>query len=1013
MTYRILIILSLLNLCIGQHDQFKFNHLTVEDGLSQGMVYSILEDSRGFMWFGTRFGLNRYDGHDFKFFSHDPEDSTSIPGYVVVSLFEDHSKYIWIGTETKGLARYNRDSENFQIFSEAPNDPGSLSSNRITFIFEDSNQTLWIGTKNGLNRFLPDQQKFIRYYHIKGDNSSLPSNHVSAIDEVSENLLLVGMESGAIATLDTRTEEFKEIRNKSFWPSRSSRRAIEAILKDRYSDNIWISRFSYGLTKFNLKEGILKQYDDIDFSNVASMDFAYDIAQDSEGKLWMPTINGITLFDPLTDQFTFNRPIDTNPTSVNDIIYHSIHIDRQGIIWVGSDSKGIDLHNPYQVHFQQFSHESTNSKGPSGNSVYSFAEDRFGDIWFTTMVGGTNRYDPKSGTFRYYQTDDTQPGTWSINYAMQVLVDQFYGVWIGTVIAGLNQVDPVSGERIKLHFNDRLNPNSLSGPTVFSLLETNKGTIWVGTSENGLNRFNRDEGNFDVYLHDPDDSTSLGGECLYALLEDHENVLWIGTARGGLSRYNHETDNFTTFKHSLDNDNSLKSNCILDLYEDANGNIWIGTRGGGLNKLDPTRTTFSTLDLGVENTAIIVYSIQEDAHGYLWLSTNNGLIKADPENGFLNRYTRDDGLQGNDFLYGSSLKATDGHLYFGGPNGFNRFHPDSIVNNPHIPPVVITNFKINYETIPIGEMHDGRVVLTRSITETDSIVLTHRDKTVSFNYAALDFVDPARNRFAIKLENFDDDWIQVGTDHSVTYTSLDPGDYVFRVKASNNNGIWNEDGVALSITVLPPFWKTWWFNLQLSSLLILIIFLYIRLRFRRIEGEKVKLEKLVIERTAELKQEIEERQRVETEKMQLKVDHLKRELVSKSIHATEKQEIMNNLFKELKNIQKMDANQMRSRFNNIIRYFQDMFKGGQDWDEFELWFTEVHNDFFDNLRGQHPELTQREIKVCALLRLNLISKDIANLMNVQPKTVEIYRHRIRKKIGLLPDNNLNKFFAQF
>jgi len=997
----------------GQHKLLRFDHLTVEDGLSQGAVYAILEDYRGFMWFGTRFGLNRYDGHNFRHFNHDPKDSTSIPGYRILALFEDKSRTMWVGTEDGGLARYNRETESFKNFIHDPEDSKSLSSDLTTCIFEDSKQNLWIGTQDGLNRYDREREQFNRYYHTEGDTNSLPSSWITAISEISPGILLVGFGNGSLASMNLRAEEISEIKNDEFWPSKTSIRAINCIVKDKKNDYVWVARFTYGLTKFSYKNGILNHYEPQDWANQGSINFIYSISQDHTGKLWLATIGGLTVFDPATEVFSFNRYDDTQPTGISDNIIFSTHIDKQGLVWAGSDAKGINICKPNQIRFELFSHKSDNPQGPSSNGVYAFTEDKEGDIWFAAIPGGTNRYDPDTGTFRYYQSNDSIHGAWSMNYAMQVMIDQLDMVWIGTATAGLSIVDPQSGKRLKIYRNNSSKPHSLSGHTVYSLLENSAGTIWVGTKENGLSRFNRDKNDFTIFKYDPNDSTSIGGDCIYALLEDNKKVLWVGTSQGGLSRYHPDSETFTTFKYSTGNDNSLQSNWVLALYEDSRNNLWIGTHGGGLNKLDPSRTQFSTLNLGVENTGISIYSIEEDYHGHLWLSTNNGLIKADPESGFLNRYTKDDGLQGNEFLYGSSLEDSEGNFYFGGPNGFNRFHPDSVLNNPHIPPVVITNFKINYEEVPIGEMADGRTVLAKSITETKNIELIHGDKTVSFSYSALDFSDPERNRFMYKLENFNDDWIPDGSNHVATYTSLEQGDYTFRVKASNNDGLWNETGASIDITVLPPFWKTWWFNIQLSLTLILIIFIYIRLRFRRIEAEKRKLEKLVIERTAELQLEIEERQRVETEKMQLKVDHLKRELVSKSIHATEKQEIMNNLFEELKNIQKMDANEMRNRFNGIVRYFREMFKLGQDWDEFEMWFTEVHTDFFANLRQKHPELSQREIKVCALLRLNLLSKDIANLMNIQPKTVEIYRHRIRKKVGLQPDNNLNLFFSQF
>lgn len=1010
---RILFLLLLYVSAFGQNNALKFDHLTVADGLSQGSVYAILQDTSGFMWFGTRFGLNRYDGHEFRHFNHDPKNQNSLPGYRVIALLEDHRGALWVASETGGLAIYNKDTENFTNFRHDATDPGSLSSNLTTCIYEDSNHSLWIGTKQGLNRLDRAKLEFQKYFHIEGEDSSLSSSHVTALSEITPGILLIGLGNGSMATMDLQSNKITNIQNGIFRPSRTGTRPIMCITRDQQNDYVWLSRFGYGLVKYNFKDGILNRYKQATSSyNSAGTNFIYSIAQDQQGRLWLASVGGLTVFDPETGQFSFNEHDDQNPGSVSDQIIHSTFIDRQGLVWAGSETKGINIYKPNQIRFELFRHESDNSQSPSANSVYSIAEDEGGDIWFTTMPGGTNRFNPNTRTFRYYQTDDSKP-VWSLNYAMQVLISKSGMVWIGTAVAGLSQIDPLSGERLKLFYNYVPDSLSISGSIIYTIYETRDGTLWVGTKDNGLNRYHREAENFTRFQHDPENPSSISGDRIYVTLEDHAGVLWIGTAEGGLNRFDAETESFASFKHSADDENCIGSNCVLALYEDGQHNLWIGTRGGGLNKLDSARQIFSTLDLGFDNLDIIIDCILEDDHGNLWLSTNNGVIKADPEQGFLNRYTLIDGLQGNEFFYSSGLKDSQGYMYFGGPNGFNRFHPDSLINNPNIPPVVITNLEINYAEVPIGKMTDGRSILTRSISETKNITVGHQDKIISLTYAALDFSNPQRNRYAYKLDNFDADWIQAGSNHSVSYTSLEPGDYNFHVKASNNDGLWNKAGVSLAITVLPPFWEAWWFRLMLSATLILLVLIYVRLRFKRLEGEKSKLQKLVRERTAELKAEIVERQKVETEKMQLKIDHLKRELVSKSIHATEKQEIMDKLVHELKGIQKLDAKEMRESFNGIVRYSKKLLTSGQDWDEFDKWFTEVHTGFYKNIHDEYPELSQREIKVCALLRLNLVTKEISNLMRVQPETIDTYRYRIRKKITLKPEENLSKFFEKF
>ncbi len=1011
--FRILFLLFVYLFSYGQSNSLKFEHLTVEDGLSQGTVYAILQDNRGFMWFGTRFGLNRYDGYKFRSFNTDPNDLTSLPGYRVLDLLEDHNGSLWAATEMGGLARYNRNTENFTNFKHDTTDPGSLSSNLTTTLFEDSEHSLWVGTQQGLNRMDTEKLGFEKYFHDEEDSLTLSSSHISAIAEIIPGTLLLGLGNGSMATLNFRSGKITNIQDGLFRPSRTGTRPITCIINDIDHDYLWLSRFGYGLVKYDLNDGVLKNYKQADNSqNAAGANFINSFIQDPEGKIWLASVSGLTVFNPKTESFSFNEHDDQNPESINDKMFQSCFIDKQGLVWVGSESKGINIYKPKQIRFDHFRHEADNPQGPSANSVYSIAEDKSGDIWFTTIPGGTNRFNPSTGKYRYYQTDDSKP-VWSLNYPMQVMIDRSGMVWMGSAIAGLSEIDPNSGARLNLYFNRTSDPMSISESTILSITESHSGTIWIGTKHEGLNRLDRETNKFTRFQYDPDDPSSISGDRIYVIFEDHAGVLWIGTGKGGLNRFHPGTESFASFTYSIDDDNCLGSNNVLTLHEDSRNNLWIGTRGGGLNKLDSARQTFSTLDIGFDNIDIIVYKILEDDHGFLWISTNIGIIKVDPEQGFLNRYTLIDGLQGPEFFYNSGLKDSRGNLYFGGPNGFNRFNPDSVWNNPHVPPVVITNFKINYDEVPVGMMQDGRSILTRSITETKSITVGPQDKIISFTYTSLDFSDPQRNRFAYKLDNFDDDWIQVGSDRSVTYTSLDAGEYTLQVKASNNDGLWNEEGVSIAITVLPPFWQTWWFRLVSSLVLIVVILIYVQLRFRSIEAEKRKLEKLVIERTAELKLEIEERQRVESEKMQLKVDHLKRELVSKSVHATEKQEIMNNLFTELKEIQKMDANAMRQRFNRIIQHFKEMFKSGQDWDEFEKWFTEVHTDFFININQKYPELSPREVKVCALLRLNLVTKDIAALLNLQLNTVDIYRHRIRKKLGLTQETNLNQYFTQF
>jgi len=633
---QILLLLFIYSFGYGQNNSLKFEHLSIEDGLSQGTVYAILQDNRGFMWFGTRFGLNRYDGYKFRSFNNDPTDPNSLPGYRVLALLEDHNGFLWAATEMGGLARYNRSTENFTNFRHDSTDQGSLSSNLTITLFEDSEQTLWVGTQQGLNRMDKDNLEFEKYFHVKGDSSSLSSSHITAIAEIIPGTLLLGLGNGSMATLNLQSRIITNIQKGLFRPSRSGKRPITCIIKDRNHDYLWLSRYGFGLVKYDFNSGVLKRYKQANSSPYAvGANFINSIAQDAVGKLWLASVGGLTVFNQKTETFSLNEHDAQNPFSINDEMIRSCFIDDQGLVWAGSESKGINIYKLKQIRFDHFHHEAGNPNGPSANSVYSLAEDEGGDIWFTTLSGGTNRFNPSIGTYKYYKTDDSKP-IWSLNYPMQVMIDRFGKAWMGSAIAGLSEVDPESGTRLNLYFNRTSDPMSISESIILSITESRNGTLWVGTKNEGLNRLNREANNFTRFHVDPDDPSSISGDRIYVILEDHAGVLWIGTAEGGLNRFHAETESFTSFQHSNDDDNCLGSNSVLTLHEDRCNNLWIGTRGGGLNKLDSARQTFSVLDIGFDNVDIIIYKILEDDHGFLWLSTNNGIIKVGPEQGFLN-----------------------------------------------------------------------------------------------------------------------------------------------------------------------------------------------------------------------------------------------------------------------------------------------------------------------------------------------------------------------------------------
>lgn len=983
-----------------------FNHLTVDDGLSQNSAHAILEDSQGFMWFGTRFGLSRYDGVHFKTFLADPLDSKSIPGYWITCLAEDHDGVMWVGTRGAGLGRYNRETESFANYMPNTVDANSLPHSTVTALYTDSDGMLWVATEFGLSRYNKHTSTFINFFHNPDSTNTLPSNRITALTEMPDRKLCVGTENGGLVSLsldDFSIENMLSAR-------KSTSIQVKSILADSTNNALWVARFGSALYKFDIGNSEWSVCQPKDLRTIQLLDGAVSISQDSNGIIWLASVLGLVAFDPHSEKYEIFQNDPFEPRSLGDNLLYQVYIDRQGIIWLGTESAGISYYDPNLIRFTQNRHEPGNPNSILNNMVFSVAEDNTGNIWFGTMGGGTSVMDPTTGEFRHFNSIGINFG-WSRDYVSRVLMDRSQKVWIGTASCGIFVLDYPSWSFI--HYRNREDvPGSFSDRTTKDILESRDGSIWFATETQGLDRYDVESDSFEHFRHDPNDSTSISSNFTYSLLEDQAGDIWIGTNDQGLNRLDRQTGKFVRYHTESTHTPSLPSNCVISLYEDSDKYLWIGTRSGGLNRLDPQRETITTADLHTDITSQSIFGILEDDHGYLWVSSNMGILKIDPNGGLMNAYTMSDGVQ-SQFYFQSCVKARNGYMYFGGDDGYNFFHPDSIINSSFIPPLFITGLSVNYESVPIGEDRDGRTILSKSIEQTKHLKLNYRDKVITFKFAALNFSASHKNHYAYKLEGHDADWIDADNNPEAQYMNIPAGEYTFRVRGSNNDGIWNLEGASIDLSITPPFWKTWWFKTLGIITLLGLILVYIRLRTYRLIAQRDKLEALVRERTTQLKIEIEERQRVELEKTELKMDHLKRELLTQSLHLNEKQQIMDNLQGELEGFSKLSWDEIKPRIKKLLRFLRDRSSVKQGWEEFEIWFTEIHTGFYSILRSDHPNLSENELKVCALLRLNLISKDIAKVMNVQPTTIDIYRHRIRKKLEIGSEENLSTFLAKY
>jgi PAS domain S-box-containing protein len=805
-----------------QKDDVKFEHLY--EGLSQNSVLCMSQDSKGFMWFGTYDGLNRYDGYKIKIFKSEIGNPYSLSNNTVRFIFEDRSGNIWIGTDG-GLNQYDREKERFIHYINDPNDPRSLSSNMVQWICEDTLGIIWIGTyTGGLNRFDREKKQFIRYLHDPKDFSSISHNLVSCV-YVDRSGNLWAATNGGLNLFDSKRNCFIRYQHDPINPHSLVGDGAYRIYEDRFG-TLWIGTMGGGLDRFDkVRKQFIHHRKISGDLNSLSDDRVRAVYEDRLGSLWIGTDDGLNRFDREKGRFIHYRNSFDDPLSLSNNLILCIYEDQSGVLWIGNDYGGINKLDRGKTKFAHYKKKINSSNSLSSDlisSIYETNEDGEKILWIATEGGGLNKFNKKKNYFTHFLADLNNPNSIQDNHLRALFEDRSGVLWIGTN-TGLYQFDRKT-KMFTCYKVDPNNPNSLSNDVVFSIHEDRFGFLWIGTYGGGLNLFDRKNKKFIHYLTDPQDTNSLSDNFVWSICEDRHGIIWIGTANGGLSQFDREKNQFIQYKTDPNNPNSLSSNKILCLHEDHSGMLWIGTTDG-LNKFDRSNNIFShyrEADGLLSNT---IQSILEDDHGNLWLGTQKGLSKFTPSTKLIRNFTTSSGLQSNEFGVNSCFKSQSGELYFGGINGFNAFFPDSIKTNPYIPPVVITDFQIFNKSVPVGKEINKHLILEKSITETKEIKLSYKENVFLFEFASLHLASPSNNQYAYMMEGFDKEWNYTDADRRIaTYTNLESGDYVFRVKGSNSDGVWNEVGASMRIIITPPFWQTLWFKMILLAVFAGCIF---------------------------------------------------------------------------------------------------------------------------------------------------------------------------------------------
>ncbi len=858
-----LLITFLSNNSLAQVDRINYVHILSENGLSQNTVHSILQDREGFIWFATEDGLNKYDGYNFKVYKNNPLDKNSIPDNFIWTIFEDSNGTLWVGTNNKGLCKFERGKEKFITYNNIPEDTNSLIHGNVRAIYEDNSGILWIGTEGGLDKFDRKKNSFKHYRNNPKNPNSLSNNVVLSIFEDNEKNLWIGG-NGGLGRLDRNTGNFINytfagqsgisIPQDSNSNNNSINNVVLSICQDRLGF-LWVGTLN-GLVKFDKIDKNYNRYmmktSGLYNSNVNRINSLLD---DSSGILWVGTGSGLFQVNDANSQNGEDNPDISKPLleqngilAGNNIL--SLFEDKSGLIWIGTAEDGIVKYDRERIKFKYYTHDPFNLLSLSYGTIRSVYQEDNGTLWIGTLGGGLNKLEPNSNKFYHYKNEPGDKFSLSDNSVSAIFKDSYGYLWIGTWRGGMDRsILPLnnysSGKlQFKNYINESDNPHSLSNNIVQSIYEDSERRLWIGTGV-GLNLYNREKDNFICFTHNANNPNSISEDQVQScILQDRNGNLWIGTWDGLNKVTSSELKNaltdpadikFIKYKYNQQSYN-LSDNRIISACEDKNGDLWFGTYGGGLNKLPadqqnldvPHFSNYTTKD-GLSSN--VIYAIKADNNGNIWMSTDNGLSVFNYKSGNFRNYDVDDGLQGNQFFWGASFKGKNDELFFGGTKGLNAFYPNELKRNNHVPPIVITDFQIFNKPV---EIDPDNSPLKKSITETKEIKLSYSQNVFSFEFASLDYTSPNKNRYAYMMEGFDHDWIYSGNRRYVTYTNLDPGEYIFRIKGSNNDGLWNNKGTALTIEILPPLWRTWWFITLASIIVIGIIGLIIYYRIKHL-----------------------------------------------------------------------------------------------------------------------------------------------------------------------------------
>ncbi len=912
---KLLLILLISPAFLLAQSKLLFEHYSVNEGLSQNTVTSIGEDTTGNIWLGTRFRLNKYDARVFKTYKSDKSivDSKNSKDFIRY-IYTDTKGTLWVG-RIVGLSKYLPSTDSFKFFLKTGK-TGQISDNEVNSIFEDSKNNLWICTLNGLN-LVTDREKGVFQSTFKYKNKKINFNHlrINTIFEDHNKTLWLGTDSGIVTFKYTNNG----ISDYHFYDNKNSDlkdNLVYTIAQD-LSKNLWIGTRKGGLFLFDEKNKSFSNFvhSDADPSSITNNNIR-KIFLHQNGDLWLGTQAGLSIFNPVTKKSVNYKHNAQDRFSLNHNSIHNIFQDSHGSIWLGTYYGGVNVTHTYTTPFVTYQADGK-PNSLSSNVISSLVEDEAGNVYVGTQAGGINLLNRKTGLIKVYKNDPKNSQSVSSNLIKCIYADRQGKYWIGTNRGGMNQFDP-ENEIFKRYRHDESNPASIPSDDINGILEDSKQRFWIGTNDKGLYLFNKAKGTFEECPV----SFKLGpkSKTINWIKEDSKGNVWVGATNGTMVLKNGATS-FIHFFDLVKNVNLIKSKIINSFKEDSKGRIWLASYHGGLYLYNPALNSLKVFSKQEGLLSDNVLAVLESKNDVFWISTEYGLNKIDLKNNIFMNYNMNDGLLGSVFSYNSACSTRDGELFFGSYSGLVSFLPEKFKKNTTTPNVVFSGLRLFDKTV---EVNDSTGLLKQNIALTKQLTFSYNQNSFSFDYSILNFVKPSKNRFAYKLEGFEDTW-NFRKLPFLEYTNLSPGNYLLRIKAANNDGVWNKDGASIRIVVNPPFWMTWWFRILTFLAIVAAIYLYYLHRVRKIENQKIILEALVDERTVEVQRQAEELQsqaenlqaaneelQVQTEELHTQAEHL--QILNLNLKQQKEQERTLRATAETAQAEADKANQAKSVF---------------------------------------------------------------------------------------------------